>query len=344
MVEASLEEVPTTISPIAKTPGSRSGTPPADASHLQEKANKALEELLATKSSIDTHRQKVVWELGMELCQNDSETTESIKEARAICTHATLDAKALCSATVKEAKATCACTIQEAKALCLAAIRDVETWGASLADSLQWRHTKTTQHMEEQVIQEEGKSQIDFLPACEAALQANPVELRGTLVASYHILMGQAPMSHPFTLSQGASPIEQLSVPAAPPSPAPEHSPRPRWQHPSPDPVDDMPLGRTTSKATLEGLSSSKQQEILPLNKVLTWSHSEAFSQDTSLVRETREDYLKRHYPNFLQRAHMTCQRSSGIWPKLLSYLAWPFMKSRRCGKGQMSCDKLTTH
>ena len=32
IVEASLEEVPTTISPIAETPGSRSGTPPADAS------------------------------------------------------------------------------------------------------------------------------------------------------------------------------------------------------------------------------------------------------------------------------------------------------------------------
>ena len=34
MVEASLEEVPTTISPIAKTPGPSSGTPLADASHL----------------------------------------------------------------------------------------------------------------------------------------------------------------------------------------------------------------------------------------------------------------------------------------------------------------------
>ena len=34
MAEASPEEVPTTISPIAETPGSRSGTPPADTSHL----------------------------------------------------------------------------------------------------------------------------------------------------------------------------------------------------------------------------------------------------------------------------------------------------------------------
>ena len=138
----------------------------------------------------------------MELCQNDSKTAESIKEARAIYTHTTLDAEALCSATVKEAKATC--TIWEAKTLYSTAIRDAESWRASWADSLHWRHAKTIQHLEEQVIQEEGKSQIDFLSACQAALETSPIELRGTLVASYHLLMGQAPTSHPFTLSQGA--------------------------------------------------------------------------------------------------------------------------------------------
>ena len=42
--------------------------------------------------------------------------------------------------------------------------------------------------------------------------------------------------------------------------------------------------------------------------------------------------------------ACMTCQRSSDVWLRLLSYLAWPFMKSRKYGRGQMSCDKLTTH
>ena len=32
---------------------------------------------------------------------------------------------------------------------------------------------------------------------------------------------------------------------------------------------------------------------------MLTLSHSEAFNQDTHLVRETREKYFKKHYPNF---------------------------------------------
>ena len=178
--------------------------------NFQEKANKAL----------DAHRHKAVWELGMELHQNNSKTAESIKEARAIC----------------------ACTIQEAKTACSVAIREAETRGASQAESLHRKHAKTIKHLEEQVIQEEGKSQIDFLSACQATLHASPVELRGALVASYHILMGQAPTSHPFTLSQGASPAKQPSASAAPPALAPEHSPRPKRQHPSPDPVNGTPL------------------------------------------------------------------------------------------------------
>ena len=149
-------------------------------------------------------------------------------------------------------------------------------------------------------------------------------------------------MSHPFTLWQEAFPIEQLSAPAAPSSPVPEHSPRPKRQHPSPDPVEDMPLGRTTSKATSEGPPSSKQWEIPPWYKVLKMRHSEAFSWDTSLVRETRKEYFKRHSPNFTMDFSHDLSRSSGIWWRQLGYWAWPFTKSRKYGRGQMSCNKLT--
>ena len=96
------------------------------------------------------------------------------------------------------------------------------------------------------------------------------MELHSMLVASYHILMGQALMSHPFSLSQGASSSEQVSAPMAPSPPVPECSPRPKWQHPSPDLVDVLPPGRTMSKATSEGPPSSKWQEIMPLHKALT--------------------------------------------------------------------------
>ena len=81
MAEASLEGVPTTISPIAATTRFESITPSADVAELKENANKALKELLAMKASIDAHRQRAVWELGMELHQNESKATKSLKEA-----------------------------------------------------------------------------------------------------------------------------------------------------------------------------------------------------------------------------------------------------------------------
>ena len=82
MAEASLKGIPTSISPIAVTPRPESITPPVDTMELWENANKALKELLATETSTDTCRQRAIWELGMELRQNESQATESIKEAK----------------------------------------------------------------------------------------------------------------------------------------------------------------------------------------------------------------------------------------------------------------------
>ena len=73
------------------------------------------------------------------------------------------------------------------------------------------------------------------------------------LVASYHILLGQAPTSYPFTLSQAVSPVEQPSAPAAPSHTSAWAVPQTQKVASFPKPVDSMPLGRTTSKATLEG-------------------------------------------------------------------------------------------
>ena len=234
------------------TSSSGSVTAPVDAAELWENANKALEELLTTKASIDAHRLRAVWELGMELHQNKSQVTKSIREAKAICSCITLGAKAICLMIVKEAKMTRAHIIKEAKAACSTAIRDAKIWRASQAKLLQRKHGKIMQDLEAQVIQKEGRSQANFLSTCQAALYASSAELKSALVDSYHILLGQEPPSHPFTLSQRASPVEEQ------PTPVPKQSPRPKRWHPSPDPVERMPLGRTTSKMTLAGPPSSK--------------------------------------------------------------------------------------
>ena len=105
---------------------------------------------------------------------------------------------------------------------------------------------------------EESKGQLNFPSTCQATLQASPVELHCMVVASYHVLMGHAPMSYPFSLSQGASSSEQVFSPMDPSPAAPECSPRPMWQHPSLDPVDVSSPSGTMSKATPEGPPSSK--------------------------------------------------------------------------------------
>ena len=68
MENASLEEISTASSPTAETPEPNGGGPPSDVVHLWAEANKALGELLLIKSSIDTHWQKLVWELSMTVC------------------------------------------------------------------------------------------------------------------------------------------------------------------------------------------------------------------------------------------------------------------------------------
>ena len=131
MGDASLKEISTSSSPIAKTPR------PCRCRPSLGRGQQGSGELLVMKSSINTHWQKLVWELGMALHRNNSKTMESIKEAKAICTHSTQEAKTLCSTTIKEAETICSHYTQEAKTLCSMTIRKVEAWGASQADSLQ---------------------------------------------------------------------------------------------------------------------------------------------------------------------------------------------------------------
>ena len=157
--------------------------------------------------------------------------------------------------------------------------------------------------LEMQVIQEESRSQADFLSACQAALYTNSPELKSALAASYHILLGQTPPSLPFVLLPRASPASAIPL-----TPVPKQSPRPKRRHPSPDPVEGTPLGGTTLKVTLGGPPSSKWQEIPPWDKALKPSHAEAFGQDSDLVKEARREFFSKHAYNFITEG--TCDLS----------------------------------
>ena len=115
MAEASLEGIPTGISPITAASRPESITPTVDAMELQENFNKALKDLLTTKASIDARRWRAIWELGVELCQNESHAAESIKEAKAVCSWVTLNVQTTCSQLTQDAKTTCSAAVKEAK-------------------------------------------------------------------------------------------------------------------------------------------------------------------------------------------------------------------------------------
>ena len=108
------------------------------------------------------------------------------------------------------------------------AIRDAEALKASQAELLQKEHGNIMQDLERQVIQEEVRSQGDFLFACQATMCASPTMVKNALVTSYHILLGQTPPSPPFVLSQRASPVKEQLASATPPASVPEWSPRPK--------------------------------------------------------------------------------------------------------------------
>ena len=81
--EASLEDIPTNISPIATAYSSGSVSPPVDPSELQANANIAIDNMLYLKRSIDIKRQRAIWELGVMLHQNESQEAASVAAAKA---------------------------------------------------------------------------------------------------------------------------------------------------------------------------------------------------------------------------------------------------------------------
>ena len=82
--EGSLEDIPTNISLIAAVYSSRSVSPPVDPSELQSNANRAMDNMLHLRRSLDIKRQRATWELGVLLHQNKSQEATSVTMAKAI--------------------------------------------------------------------------------------------------------------------------------------------------------------------------------------------------------------------------------------------------------------------
>ena len=161
-------------------------------------------------------------------------------------------------------------------------------------------HGKYMWDLEKQAIGEESRSHNNFLSACQVILYSSPPSLKGTLAASYHILLGQTLPSPPLILPQRTSPVEEQPTAAVSTTLVPKQSPRPKRWHPSPDSMESTPIGSATPKATSGGLPSPKRQEIPPWFKTLKPNCTKAFSQDSDMVKEARREYFSKHPCNFI--------------------------------------------
>ena len=63
-MEGSLEDIHANISPIAAIYSSGSASSPMDPSELLANANRAIDNMLHLKRSLDVKRQRATWELG----------------------------------------------------------------------------------------------------------------------------------------------------------------------------------------------------------------------------------------------------------------------------------------
>ena len=245
----------------------------------------------------------------MALHQNESENTEAIKEAKALCTStireakahwATLisEAEAWHATCIREAKANCASTIAEVEGCCSTSIRKAESHGAKEACIIQLSHAKGMQCLETEAIEEEGKDHLSFLATCGTALQAIPPEAHGMLMTPCHLLMGNAPL---FTLLNIPPGILHLTwmYPTSPSVYNPHGTQALTWIQMA-IPLPWLACTPPWLEGIVRGISEEPPHSKHPtLHKALMGSQQEAFTRDLDLVWKVREDYFKTNCPHF---------------------------------------------
>ena len=306
MDNPTLEEIHVSPPLLVKTLGSSREAPSMDVVQHQEEVNKALGCLLATRSSLNARQRGQVSDFGMALHQIELETTEAIKEAKALCVHTIWDVETCQIVLVSEAEVWHATYLKEIEDNCSLALaevenhystttREAESGSSSKAHSTKQSHAKDIQHLEAEAIEEEGKDCLAFLTACGVALRASPHKGHGIMVTLCHLLLDNAPTSTLLSNPLGISPPEwepALHTPLFTAPAAIGPSPWSKWWHHSPDQMGPPSPLEATSKVTPKEPPHSKQKEEMPLHKALSMSHQETFSRDSRLVRKAREDYF----------------------------------------------------
>ena len=289
-----------------------------------------LGHLLATKPSINTHQRKQVSDFGMALCQNESETTKVIKEAKALsaCTSRDVktcwavlisEAKVRHTACIKEIKDNCAHALAEAENCYSTAIREAESQGASHACSIQQSHAKYIQHLEAEAIEEERRDCLAFLATCVTTLRASPPKACGIMVTPFHLLLGNAPTSTLLSIPPGVSPSTGTC-------PADSSFLCPSRDQAFTSVQAVAPLTQPGGASILiwdyllsdsQGAPHSKWKEEMLFHKALSRSHQVAFSRDSRLLQRVREHSYWENHLHFDSKT--SCDMADIFWSMIKS-------------------------
>ena len=231
----------------------------------------------------------------MSLHQEEAEEAAANKRTKIIHSRKNLDARVGCAKVVMVAKYNYRLAIQEARTIRCNQLQESETeyleaisgntaTRSTRSAKLHREHVEHMHELEEQALSEENKSYQDFISTCQAILHHDPQPLKDNLSTSYHILLGQFPLSLqsiPFAKTPQAD--EQPST-ATSPRPEPKQSPQPKRWHPLPDPQESTSMDETSSDVSQEGPSSSKRRGAPDWVASLKPAHADAFSHDSNPV------------------------------------------------------------
>ena len=196
---------------------------------------------------------------------------------------------------VQEARAVRCSKLKESEAAYSEALSENAAAKSLHCATLDREHVKHMHELEEWALDVENKSCQDFLFAHQAILCHAPQSLRENLYSSYHILLGQSSsslQSIPFTRAPQA---EGQPTATTPPRPEPKQSSQLKRQHSSADAQGDTSIDENSPMAPQEELSNSKKGKTADWSSSLKPSCADAFSQDSSLMKEAISCYFATH-------------------------------------------------
>ena len=142
----------------------------------------------------------------MSLCQQEVKAAMANERSKIVHVRKDLNAKVKCTKVVMKAKYDYRVAIQEARAISCNELQELEAaYSEALSGNAAMKstqcatlcreHVKHMRELKQQALDAENKSPQGFLFACQAIVHHVLQPLKENLFASYHVLLGQLPLS-----------------------------------------------------------------------------------------------------------------------------------------------------